>query len=162
MTSCGVVRAATIASILSSCEVAAGPERIQQVESAISIRIETKAADDDILKIVIVSQRTASVSTIPSLKLRNVATGEEYWSPFDNRGRPLIVNGRVLIKRGITEVSLRLSGVKWARSRAALWPSRSLEETVPPGRYEVVARLSPGRERLVESNRAAVMVSRSE
>jgi hypothetical protein len=158
MTSYDVVRTATIVLVLSSCEVAAVSERVPAGQNAMSIRIQTRPNNDESLNVVIVSESASSTAAIPSLKVRHVTTGEEFWSPFDARGRPLGLNGRVPIRRGVTEITLRLSAVKWARSRSALWPSRRFRDVIPPGKYEVVARLSPVGGRLIESNRVSLAV----
>ncbi|HEY0158968.1 MAG TPA: hypothetical protein VGF28_16910 [Thermoanaerobaculia bacterium] len=162
MTSFGVMWTAAAALILSSCELGAGSERVLAGGSAMTVRIEKNAADRDALKVVIVSDGTFSAGLIPFLQLRETSTGEEYWSPFDDRGRPLVVNGRVPVKRGVTEIPLRLSRVKWAQSRAALWPSRKFRDVIPPGNYEVVATLSPVRGPSVESNRVTLIVGRAQ
>lgn len=160
MTSFRAMTAAVIVLVLSSCEVGAGSKRVPAGDVAMSVRIEKSAADHDVLKVVVVS-KTSSADIIPFLKLRDTSTGEDYWSPFDNRGRPLVINGRVSFKRGVTEITLRLSSLKWERSRGALWPSRRFRDAIPPGNYHVGVTLSPVRDPSVESNRLTLTVART-
>ena len=124
-----------------------------------TIRIEYRT---DKITVFIEADDSSVGPAIPSLKLRSTTSDEEFWSPFDERGQPLAVNGRVSLRPGVTEIDLRLSSLKWARSRAALWPSLAFQRLVPRGEYEVVARLSPVRGALVESNAVRVTVDGSE
>ena len=64
-------------------------------------------------------------------------------SPFDESGDTLALNGRVTLRHGVTVAMLRLSTLRWALLRSALWPSITLRAIIPPGRYKVEAILSP-------------------
>ena len=129
---------------------------------ATPIRLESSTIDSNELLVIITSERKSPDGEIPSIKLRNIATGDEFWSAFDDRGSPLPVNGRVSVTPGVTNVKLHLSSLKWARSRAALWPSRDLHDVIPPGEYEAVARLSPSRGAVQESNRVRLIIGMPE
>lgn len=149
------LRAALLAVVLSGCGAAPMP-------TATDVRLESKATGRDALLITITTERDSPNGEIPSLKLRNIAAGDEFWAAFDAHGSPLPVNERVRITRGVIQVRLRLSTLKWARSRAALWPSGDLAHVVPPGEYEAVARLSPTRGDSLESNRIRLTIDASD
>lgn len=151
--------AVVVVAFLTGCGIMPSPAAESQMPT---IRIEQQTDAAEQFMVIIRSDHSSVSASIPSLKLRNTTSGEEFWSPFDDHGQPLALNGRVSLKAGVTEIGLRLSSLKWARSGAAMWPSVAFNRLVPPGEYDLVARLSPVRGASVESNIIRLGVSRSE
>lgn len=123
-----------------------------------NIGMKLAVGPEGIVTILINSDHSRAIDVMPSLELRNHDTGEEYWSPFDKKGLPLPLNGRVKILRGEMVVKLRLDELRWALSRSARWPSRSLHGTVPDGSYDVFAMLSGPSISTTESNHSTILI----
>lgn len=155
----GLASVVTIALMLFSCGRDAAGTGSRSTRDPMSIRLERMGDSEDTLRISLTNAGRSPVEIIPFFELRNVATGEEYWGPFDERGQPLPLNGRVSKASGVAEITVTLSRLKWARLRAALWPSGKFRDVVPSGKYEVVARLCRVRGKSIESNRLVMTLA---
>jgi hypothetical protein len=87
---------------------------------------------------------------------------EEYWAPFDIKtGSSTKARQRVLQTDKTHPLSVRLapSQLLWAATKSSVWPSNTLAETVPRGRYILRVEIELEGGKTVSSNEVEISIT---
>jgi hypothetical protein len=95
---------------------------------------------------------------MPSLELRPVV-GESrdedaYWAPFDLQTGNSAKGWQTLELSSGAVVAAKVSPlqVRWGPAKSSVWPHKQLVEVVPPGKYELRAKIAIDKQNSITSN----------
>lgn len=157
------LRSRLVLSLLVSLACFRSPNQAKQSKSAhLSVHLtvlETPSEPRQTSVLVKVTVTGAPVTNaIPTLRLHNTQTDEELWAPFDLAGKPLSANKSIPLEPA-SQTRLDLDHLLWAKALSPLWPSRTLEQVVPPATYYLEAHLSVAGNNFI-SNRITITIER--
>jgi hypothetical protein len=162
----------SISTIYSANRLSATTARTSPVSSHLECKIDvpqTKwSKNENSLKvsIKIKSSDSVTLSVMPSFELRPTAKDsrdeDAYWAPFDLRSgnsTNLWQNLDLSHPDSIVSVSISPLKLKWGPAKSSVWPDKPWVEAVPPGKYELRAKIAIDKQNTIISNAETIEVS---